>query len=56
MKTTFHPADQFREAPTDTVKKLENIIKHGQMRQQVAVFFLNENLKTVHENDIPPIR
>lgn len=52
----FQPFDQFKEAPTDIKKELENIIKHDQMRQQVAGAFLNENLKTVHENYIPPIQ
>lgn len=57
MKTMFHPLDQFKEAPADTKKKaLENIIKHDQTRQQVAGAFLNENVKRVHENDIPPIQ
>lgn len=57
MKTMFHPVDQFTESPAGTKKKeLENIIKHDQMKQQVAIAFLNENLKRGHENDIPPIQ
>lgn len=53
----FHPVDQVKVSPAGTKKKeLENIIKHDQMKQQVAIAFLNENLKRVHENDIPPIQ
>lgn len=52
----FHSVDQFKEAPAGTKKELEDIIKRDQTRQQVAVALLNENLKRVHENDIPPIQ
>ncbi|KAH1187221.1 hypothetical protein KIL84_019970 [Mauremys mutica] len=52
-----HAADQFKEAPAGTKKnELADIIKHDQMRLQVAKAFLNENLKSVDENDIPPIQ
>ena len=45
----FYTVDQFKEAPAGAWKtELADIIKHHQMRLQVAETFLNENLKRVH--------
>lgn len=42
----FHTVDQFKEDPAGARKtELADIIKHHQMRLQVAETFLNENLK-----------
>lgn len=42
----FCTVDQFKEAPAGAWKnELADIIKHHQMRLQVAETFLNENLK-----------
>lgn len=42
----FNTVDQFKEAPAGAQKaKLADIIKHRQMRLQVAETFPNENLK-----------
>lgn len=42
----FRTFDQFKEAPAGARKtELADIIKHHQMRLQVAETFLNENLK-----------
>jgi len=44
----FHRVDQFKEAPAGVWKtELADIIKHHEMRLQVAEMFLNENLKRV---------
>lgn len=46
-QTMFYTVDQFKEVPAGAQKiKLAEIIKHHQMRLQVAETFLNENLKT----------
>lgn len=52
MKVMFCPINQFKEAHADTKEKFKKIMKHNQERGQVAVAFLNENLKRAHENDI----